>query len=81
MRACMCVWARARKPVNTCVWWCVCVCVCVRQCERARAGDYECGVFVFQCASVSLCFVCLSICSDVLLCYCFCVRVFMHSIL
>ena len=51
---CMCVWVRARKPVNTCV--CVCVCV-MRQSERACARDYECGVFVFQCASVSLCFV------------------------
>ena len=29
VRACMCVWARARKPVNTCV------CVCARVC----AGD------------------------------------------
>ena len=27
VRACMCVWARARKPVNTCV------------CVRACAGD------------------------------------------
>ena len=50
VRACMCVWARARKPMNTCV------CVC-RVSANTRAGDYECGVFVFQCASVSLCFV------------------------
>ena len=35
VRSCMCVWARARKPVNTCV--CVCVCVRVRQC--AHTGD------------------------------------------
>ena len=56
--------------MNTCVCVRVCVCVCVvsvsvcecvpRQCERAcarvSAGDYECGVFVLQCASVSLCF-------------------------
>ena len=45
---CVCVvWAHARKPVNMCV----CVCVC------PHALLYECGVFVFQCASVSLCFV------------------------
>ena len=68
VRACMCVWARARKPVNTCVsvyvYVCVCVCVCAR--ARARVSTsararacwrlYEYGVFVFQCASVSLLF-------------------------
>ena len=31
VRACMCVWVRAQKPVNTCV----CVCVSV----RAHEGD------------------------------------------
>ena len=51
MRACMCVWAHARKPVNTCM--CVCVCAMV----SARACNYECRVYVFQCASVSFCFV------------------------
>ena len=35
----MCVWARARKPVNTCVCVCVCVCTTVRARVRARAGD------------------------------------------
>ena len=52
VRACMCVWVRAWKPVNVCV-----MCASVRSHVRARAGDYECRVFVFQCASVSLCFV------------------------
>ena len=33
VRACMCVWARARKPVNTCV------CASVRARVRTRAGD------------------------------------------
>ena len=36
VRACMCVWPRARKPVNTCI--CVCVCVC-RVSVSACAGD------------------------------------------
>ena len=56
-----CVWG---VLVSQCVRVCVCgrvhgnlftrlcVCVRVRQCERARAGDYEWGVFVFQCVSV-----------------------------
>ena len=36
VRACMRVWERARKPVNTCVCVSVCVCVHARQYERAR---------------------------------------------
>ena len=48
VRACMCVWVLARKPVNMCVFH---VSVSV------HAGDSECRVFVFQCVSLSLCFV------------------------
>ena len=43
--------------VCECVCVCVSVCVCVCVCTRACRWLYECGVFVFQCASVSLCFV------------------------
>ena len=46
------------------------VCVCVR--ARVLGSDYvNARVFVFQCVSVSLCFVWLIMCSNVLLCYWF----------
>ena len=45
--ACMCVGA----CMETCEH--VCVCAVVNAC----ACNHECGVFVFQCASVSFCFV------------------------
>ena len=51
--ACMCVWAHAQKPVNMCVWVCISANACAHACRRLC----ECGVFVFQCVSVSLCFV------------------------
>ena len=58
-RVCVCVCvcvetarARARARVSVCVW-CVCVCARERACRRLR----ECEGVVFQCVSVSLCFV------------------------
>ena len=36
VRACMRMWARARKPVNTCV--CVCVSASARACDAMSAG-------------------------------------------
>ena len=57
VRVCVCVGTCTETCEHVCV--CVCVCVCVSASARARACRrlYECGVFVFQCASVSLCFV------------------------
>ena len=68
---CACVYVCVGACTETCEHMCVCVCVCVSAVARARRRLYECGVFMFQCASVSLCFVGLSMCSDVILCYCF----------
>ena len=62
-------------PMCVCVCACVCACMqaCMRVCARARVCRWldECEgvVFRFQCVSVSLCFVWLSMCSNVLLCY------------
>ena len=69
---CACVYVHVGACTDTCEH--VCVCECERACVHVQ-------VTVFQCASVSLCFVWLSMCGDILLCYCFCVWVFMHSIL
>ena len=52
-------------PMCVCVCGLVCV-VCVRVCVEVTASA---RVFVFQCVSVSLCFVRLSMSSKVLLCY------------
>ena len=53
---CVCVCVRARVCVRACVRARVCVRGCVR---AARAGESvcECEGVVFQCVSVSLCFV------------------------
>ena len=71
--ACVCVCVCVRASMCDVVWcgvvwcgvvWCgVCVCVC--------AGNCECKGVMFQCVSISLCFVWLSMCSNVLLCYWF----------
>ena len=59
MCACMRMWVHARKRVNTCVCVCARAPASVNASVRAHACRrlYECEVFVFQCASVSLCFV------------------------
>ena len=54
---CTCVYVCVGACTETCKHVCACVCASVRARVRTRASDYECGVFVFQCASVSLCFV------------------------
>ena len=65
---CACVYVCVGACTDTCEH--VCVCECERACMRVQA------TLVFQCASVSLCFVWLSMCSDILLCYCFCVSIY-----
>ena len=79
--ACVCVWACVGVCMETCEHVCVCVRLHIhpnlqtyslRACVCMRTGDsMNARVFVFQCESVSLCFVWQSMCSKVLLCYWF----------
>jgi len=68
---------------NACA--CVYVCVCVRACICVFVqATVIARVFVFQCVSVSLCFVWLSMFSNAILCYIMLlifVLVFMHPML
>ena len=58
---CVCVCACVCGRVHRNLWTCVCVCARAHQCECMCRWLYERGVIVFQCASVSLCFVWLVI--------------------
>ena len=52
---CACMYVCVGVCTETCEHVCVCVHVSVSACACRQL--YECGVFVFQCVSVSLCFV------------------------